>query len=89
VDDYLCTRAFHSDVKSRMVKGGASGSLFFKSKCERFILKSCSVAEMKKLRAIAPALEQHFAYNRESLITKVFILFLNPYKLWKSKHASS
>lgn len=68
----LCTcRAFRSDVQSRLVKGGASGSLFFKSKCERFIIKSCTRAEMKKLRAIAPALEQHFAEHPNSLITKV------------------
>ena len=66
-------RAFRSAVESHVSKGGASGALFFKSHCDRFIVKSCTAEEMRTLRRIAPLLQEHFQENPKSLLGKVSV----------------
>ncbi len=60
-----------------MTEGGASNALFFYSKCNRFIVKSCTASEMKQIRGKARLLRDHFQASPNSFLTKVTRNFLH------------
>lgn len=67
--------AFDRDIQSKVTEGGASNALFFYSRCGRFIAKSCTISEMSHIRQVAPQLADYFRQQRNTLITKVILLF--------------
>eukprot|EP00871_Galdieria_phlegrea_P002116 jgi/Galph1/2905/GphlegSOOS_G1581.1 len=64
-----------SEALRELSTPGKSGSLFFHSWDDRFILKTVSKAETTTLKKILPQYYFHMMQNRESLITRFFGLY--------------
>ena len=62
---------FSTTVKERLTEGGASGAFFFFSKDEKFIAKSCTLAELETLRDNAKSFADYLTSNKYSYISKV------------------
>jgi hypothetical protein len=60
-------------------ESGASGAIFFFSKDNQFIAKSCTQEEMEHLKAVAPKLRDYFQQNPHTLITQVAFLSSHPH----------
>ena len=62
-----------------MTQGGASGAFFFYSRDEIFIAKSCTKNEFQVLLDNATQFKEYYESQegQQSLISKVFIEFLN------------
>lgn len=54
---------------------GRSGSFFFFSHDNKFIIKTMTTAELKLLLQITPSLTKHIKANKTSLIAKIFGAF--------------
>ena len=67
--------SFEQQVENRVTEGGASSALFFYSKCNKFIVKSCTISEMEQIRANAHLLRDHFQNHPKSFITKVILSY--------------
>lgn len=52
-------------------ESGASGAIFFFSKDNQFIAKSCTQEEIEHLKTVAPKLRDYFKDNPNTLITQV------------------
>lgn len=63
---------FKTTIKERISDGGASGALFFFSKSEKFIAKSCTVEEVNNLKSIAALYATYLEMNGNSYISKIF-----------------
>jgi hypothetical protein len=65
---------FKTTIKERVAAGGASGALFFFSRSEMFMAKSCTVEEFATLTKNARAYADYFESTKgaNSFISKVY-----------------
>jgi len=54
---------------------GASGSFFFFSHDQRFIIKTMSVSERKRMIKMLPDLYMHFKNNPDSLLSRTYGIY--------------
>lgn len=69
----MACRQFKTTIKERVASGGASGALFFFSRSEMFMAKSCTIEEFATLTKNAKAYADYFesAKGTNSFISKV------------------
>lgn len=65
---------------------GRSGSFFFFSYDNRFIIKTMSSGELKLFLEILPKMKEHFINNRNSLLAKILGVFTINSKNFSNVH---
>jgi hypothetical protein len=73
---FIFSSAFSETVKERLQDGGASGAFFFFSKGERFLAKSCTLAEMLNIRRNSETYASYFEKHPRSCIARVTIIMI-------------
>jgi hypothetical protein len=67
---------FNRDMVFKAGEGaGRSGSFFFFSHDQRYIVKTISMSELKLLMRMLPSYEEHLKDNPDSLLCKIFGIF--------------
>ena len=77
--------SFRSTAKERFTAGGSSDAFFFYSGCERFIVKSTTVAEFRELLALAPRYAAYMCEPRHADTFLVRIYGAHTLKMYHNK----
>ncbi|KAK3271622.1 hypothetical protein CYMTET_20046 [Cymbomonas tetramitiformis] len=72
IDDEVYMQAFEKTAKERLTEGGASGAFFFFSGDERFMVKSCTRAEINTLCRITEKYADYVCQNKRTHLTRLY-----------------
>ena len=75
IEKSLSPEANHEQVFKAGEGAGRSGSFFFFSHDNKYIIKTCSKEELKLFLKMLPDLAEHYKNNPNSLIAKTFGAF--------------